>query len=164
MDDINFDKAALAWTFPWDADWVSTVAFLGGTRRLAAGNTLGQILLWDLPEKPGDPPPAPCRRLDGHTNAITRLCATPDGRWLISASYDHTIRFWDMQAEPTGNDEVVLNARRRGEAAKRSGAKVPDALAVKVEVQQAARVLESHTEWVLGLVLSADGNLLVSGD
>ena len=30
------------------------------------------------------------RRLDGHTNVITRLLATPDGRWLISSSYDHT--------------------------------------------------------------------------
>jgi WD40 repeat protein len=163
-DDINFDKAALAWPLPWDADWVSTVSFLGSTRRLAAGNRLGQILLWDLPEKPGEPPPTPCRRLNGHTNAITRLEATPDGRWLISASFDHTIRFWDMQAEPTGSEEVVLNARKRQEAGKRSSANVPAALAVQVEVQQATRVLESHTEWVQGLALSADGNLLISGD
>jgi WD40 repeat protein len=163
MTDINFDKAALAWTLPWDADWVSTVAFLGGTRRLAAGNNQGQILLWDLPEKLGDALPTPCRRLDGHTNAVTRLCATPDGRWLISASYDHTIRFWDMQGEPRGSDEVILNARKREEAAKRQ-ANVPAALAVKVEIQQAAQVLESHTEWVSGLALSAAGNLLISGD
>jgi len=164
-DDINFDKSTLAWTLPWDADWVSAVTFLGPTRRVAAGNPQGQILIWDLPEKAGDPLPAPCRRLDGHTNAISRLRATPDGRWLISASYDHTIRIWDMEAEPKDRAEVVLNARtRREELTRRSAAKVPAALSVQVAVQQAARVLESHTEWVLGLALSGDGNLLVSGD
>src|SRR5262245_65568767 len=101
---INFEKAALAWTLPWDADWMTSVCFLGPTRRLAAGNNLGQILVWDLPEKPGGTAPLPARRLDGHTNAITRLLSTADGRWLISASYDHTIRFWDMQAEGKGSE------------------------------------------------------------
>jgi hypothetical protein len=161
---MNFDKATLAWSLPWDADWVSAVTFLGPTRRLAAGNPQGQILLWDLPEKASEPTPAPYRRLNGHTNAISRLRSTPDGRWLISASYDHTIRIWDMHAEPTGSDEIVLNARKRGEAQTRRATKVPEALAVKVAVQQAARVLESHSEWVLGLVLSADGNVVISGD
>jgi WD40 repeat protein len=163
-ESLNLDKAALAWTLPWDADWVTAVTFLGPTRRVAAGNNLGQILLWDLPEKPGDPLPAPCRRLDGHTNVITRLLATPDGRWLISASYDHTIRFWDMQADAKGTEEVVLNDRAREEAGKRSGAKVPPPLTAQVELQQAERVLTEHKEWIEGLSLSGDGNLLVSGD
>src|ERR687885_105439 len=57
-DVVNFDKASLAWTLPWDADWVTAVRFLGPTRKLAAGNNLGQILLWELPVKPGGPPPA----------------------------------------------------------------------------------------------------------
>jgi WD40 repeat protein len=162
--ETSFDKAALAWTLPWDADWVSAVTFIGSTRRIATGNPRGQILLWDLPEKASDPAPTPCRRLDGHTNAITRLRSTPDGRWLISASYDHTIRYWDMGAEPKASGEVVLNARKREEAGKRAGAQVPPPLAVKVGVQQAVRVLESHKEWVLGLALSGDGTMLVSGD
>jgi WD40 repeat protein len=163
-NDTNFDKAALAWALPWDADWVSAVTFIGPTRRIAAGNPLGQILVWDLPEKAGDPVPAPCRRLDGHTNAITHLRSTPDGRWLISASYDHTIRFWDMEAEPKEREELVLNARTREELSKRSAAKIPPAITVSVAVQPAARVLESHTEWVNGLALSGDGHLMVSGD
>jgi WD40 repeat protein len=165
-DPVNFEKAALAWTLPWDADWTTSVAFIGGTRRVAAGNNLGQILLWDLPEQPGDPAPAPCRRLDGHTNAVSRLVATPDGRWLISASYDHTIRFWDMEAAAKGNDEIVLNARAiaDAQARKNNGAKVPPPIPAKVETQEAQRVLNAHKDWVLGLSLSKDGNTLVSGD
>ena len=66
-----FDKATLAWTLPWDTTWVTAVTFIGPSRRLAAGNNFGQIFLWELPEKPGDPAPPPVRRLDGHSNTIT---------------------------------------------------------------------------------------------
>jgi WD40 repeat protein len=88
---------------------------------VAAGNNLGQLLLWDLPEKPGRSVPAPLRRLDGHGNVISRLLSTSDGRWLISASYDHTIRFWDMQAAAKGSTTIVLNARAIAEANPRAG-------------------------------------------
>src|SRR5262245_31059373 len=161
---INFDKATQPWTLPWDADWVTAVTFLGPTRRLAAGNNLGQILLWDLPEKPGDPVPSPVRSLEGHGNAITRLLSTPDGRWLISASYDHTIRYWDMEAPAAGGTTVVLNARTREDLQKRSASKVPPVIEARVQTQPAARVLDAHREWVMGMALSPDARLLVSGD
>jgi WD40 repeat protein len=167
-EEAHFDKAALAWTLPWDADWVTTVTFLGPSRRLAAGNNLGQILVWDLPEKPGGSPPVPIRRLDGHTNVVSRLLSTPDGRWLLSASYDHTIRYWDLEATAAASDAVGLNARTIAEASspsgRRAGRKVPPPVEARVAVQQAARVLEGHRDWVLGLALSPDGKMLVSGD
>src|SRR5947209_484452 len=104
----DLGKAALAWSLPWDADWVTAVCFLGNNR-VAAGNNIGEILVWDLPEKAGGPAPAPLLRLDGHTNTINRLVATPDGRWLISASNDRTIRYWDLQVAPGRTETVVLN-------------------------------------------------------
>jgi WD40 repeat protein len=157
-----FDKAALAWTLPWDADWVTAVSFLG-PNRVAAGNNLGHILVWDLPDKPGGPAPAPILRLDGHTNTINRLLTTPDGRWLISASNDHTICYWDMQAPGKRKDTVVLNARAREEATAKKK-KMPAAVEVAVEVHEAAVILKGHNDWVLGLSLTRDGKLLVSGD
>ncbi len=39
------------------------------------------------------------RELWGHSNRITSLDFTPNGRWIISASLDSTIRTWDL---PTG--------------------------------------------------------------
>lgn len=66
------DKAALAWTLPWDADWVTAVAFLGN-HRIAAGNNLGQILVWELPDKTG----GPARRRSGGCTATT----TPSTAW-----------------------------------------------------------------------------------
>lgn len=39
------------------------------------------------------------RELWGHTNRITTFDFSPDGRWIISAALDSTIRTWDL---PTG--------------------------------------------------------------
>jgi WD40 repeat protein len=160
-------RTALVWTLPWDADWVTAVAFLGNNR-LAAGNNLGQILVWDLPTQPGAPAPSPARRLDGHTNTVNRLVSTPEGRWLISASSDHTLRYWDSEGKPSGTDAIVLNAEKIADATspagKRAGKKVPPAITATVQLQKAARILEGHTDWILGLALSPDGNTLVSGD
>lgn len=161
----SFEKATLAWTLPWQDDWVTAVAFWGDGRKLAAGNRRGQIFVWDLPESTASERPAPVRRLDGHTNEITRLLASPDGKTLISASYDHTIRFWNMDAPADGSAEVILDAKTRADAAKKLGNKAPPpAPGVTVETQTAQQVLDAHKEWILGLCLSADGKTLLSGD
>src|SRR5262249_47375920 len=147
MPETNFDKAALAWAIPWDAHWVTAVAFMGATRRLAAANNLGQILIWDLPEQADAPVPALIRRLDGHTNGITALAASPDGRRLYSSSYDRTIRVWDLEAPPTGTAEVILNPRAR-EAAQKAKKPLPETPPITVAVQQAECVIDTHKEWV----------------
>jgi WD40 repeat protein len=163
MPDSNFDKAALAWAIPWDSHWVTSVAFMGASRRLAAANNEGQILIWDLPEKADAPIPAPVRRLDGHTNGITALAASPDGRRLYSSSYDRTVRVWDLEAPATGTAEIILNPRAR-EAAQKAKKPLPETPPITVAVQQAERVLDTHKEWVRCLVLSKDGTQLFTGD
>jgi WD40 repeat protein len=184
---MTFDKATLLWSLPWDADWVSAVSFVG-PKRVAAGNNLGEILLWDLPDdpektpdKPATPKPAsasdkaerplyvappPARRLVGHTNVVNRMLCV-GGRWLISASNDHTIRFWDADAAPGSADpaKVILNARAIADATRRknSGAKPPAPIEVQVRTQPPAKVIEGQ-EWIAGLSVSADGSTLIAGD
>jgi WD40 repeat protein len=165
MPDLS--KPTQAWNLVWDADWVSGVAFLGSHRRVAAGNNLGQILLWELPEKPGGEAPKPVARLDGHTNVVSRLAATPDGKTLISASYDHTIRYWDIpQNLPDPSEPLVLNARAIEDATRRkaNGARVPPALEAKIAVLKSAKTLTEHKEWIVGMELSRDGAAIISGD
>src|SRR5581483_4641503 len=132
--------ATLTWTMQWDADWVTAVSFLGDNR-VAAGNNHGQVLVWDPPEKPGGDPPPPARRLDGHTNVISRLLPTPDGKTLLSSSYDHTIRCWDAQVSAGTSAKVALNARTRDDLMRRRASKIPPLVEVTVKVQQASRVL-----------------------
>jgi len=164
---MTFDKAALAWHLPWDADWVTAVTFVGKSRTLAAGNNLGEILIWDLPEKPTTEMPKPTRMLVGHSNVVSRLRSSADGRWLISSSYDRTVRVWDMQA-PAGKESVdlVLNARTiaDAEARKNNGAKVPPPIPAKVEKRDAAKVLDQHKEWVGSFSFNKDQSLMLSGD
>src|SRR5262249_33507017 len=52
----------------------------------------------------------------GHTDAVTRLAFTPDGRHLVSSSLtDHTVRVWDVATRrirhtlPKGPGDVALS-------------------------------------------------------
>lgn len=161
---FRFEKNTLAWSLPWEDDWVTAVAFCG-SNKLAAGNEQGGILVWDLPEKTGGEAPVPVRKLEGHSNGITKLLASADGRWLISASKDRTILIWDMQSQPTEKGVVIVDAKKREAAAKKAGKKpLPEKPAVPVVVQKPVRVITHHKEWILGLALSKDGKSVLSGD
>src|SRR5262245_7616197 len=165
-DTPAFDKAKLAWSLTWDADWVTAVSFVGSSRRLVAGNNLGDILLWELPEKADAAAPLPARRLAGHSNAVNRLIASKDGNRLFSCSHDHTIRVWDMKAEAKGEEKLVLNAsaRERAITRKGSGLKVPTPIEAKVAKQSAQSEYKGHRDWVLGMAMSRDEKILASGD
>jgi len=141
-------KAAPAWTIPWDASPVTAVAF-AGKDRLAAGNELGQICLFDLGEKG----PVAARRLDGHTNVVTALASPAEGR-LVSSSYDHTLRWWDLAAAAAGDAEMVLEQKKKN----------AKPVTAKVEIIKPMRVVEAHEEWVRGVGLGAEGRQLLSGD
>lgn len=157
-----FDKSTLAWALPWDADWVTAVTFVGNDR-VVAGNNLGQIVMWEIPQNTSDPAPRPRRRFDGHTNSITRLLASPDGRWLISSSNDHTIRFWDLQAVGAEKGSIVLNARAIAEA-KEKKKKGPSPIDASVELVEPTKAFTGHRDWVVAMSLSQDGQTLASGD
>lgn len=153
-----------AWELPWQDDWVTAVAF-SGPNRLIAGNERGAILLYELPEKPGADMPKPARQFEGHTNGITKLLVTPDGKWLLSASKDKSIRLWNLEAVSTKKGQVILDSKVRERAAKKNGGKLPPLIPpVDVTVQPADRMLSEHSEWVNGFALSGDGSTLLSGD
>ncbi len=165
MPDLT--KPAQAWNLQWDADWVTAVTFLGSSRRVAAGNNLGEILLWELPDKPGGDAPKPVARLDGHANVISRLAATPDGKTLISSSYDHKVCYWDIPAKiPVATEPVLLNARTIEDTTRRksNGAKVPPPNEAKVALLKPSKTFTEHKEWILGMELSRDGKALITGD
>ena len=173
---FNPAKPKLRYQLIFEGSWPTSVAFLGSGRRLAAGNQLGQIFVWELPEKPPEFKPLmkddrqapnvwPSRRLDGHTNEISRLVATPDGKFLASASYDKSVRLWPAAVPASGKAELVLDAEVRQREARRLGKKEPSKdPGVTVETQSACEVLEGHQDWVVALGISRVGSRLVSGD
>jgi WD40 repeat protein len=161
---MAFEKSKLVWELQWDADWVTAVQFLGDSRRVVAGNRLGQMMEWQLPEKLEGDAPTPLRQLTGHTNAITRLRCTRDGKTLYSASYDHTVRQWDTAAKSEGEAKFTLNAGavyRR--SLRRSGKKV-EPIECTVALQPKSSVVADHKEWITVMLFSADEKQIVTGD
>lgn len=59
-------------------------------RRFILCSRGGMIWVWDYAT--GDV----VHVLAGHTNSVTSLCATHDGRYALSASTDETVRVWDL--------------------------------------------------------------------
>ena len=173
---MNISNPKLLWQLTFEGAWPTAVAFLDSSRRLAAANQDGQIFVWDLPETPPvfepeknsdrkAPDQPPVRRLDGHTNGITRLITAPDGKMLISASLDHSIRLWLTDSAATGTAEAILDIDRRKSLAKRE--RKDDAFkapGVQVETLSQSQVLAGHDDWIQAVGISADGKRLISGD
>ncbi len=175
MPDFVATPSKLTYQLTFEGLWPTSVAWLGSGRRLAATNQLGQIYIWDLPESPPELPKDspkdrtapnvfPVRRLDGHTNEISRLLVTPDGKHLISASLDRSIRVWPLDVPAADKAEAILDAETRKRDAKRSGKKDAALPGVTVETQTACEVLSGHEDWIYALGISADGKRIISGD
>ncbi len=175
---MQINKPLHQWQLSFEGEWATSVAFLDNNR-IAAGNRAGDIYIWDLTkpateqsetDKKAKTPPntPPLRRLVGHTNGITHLVSSSDGKMLISSSLDHTIRFWNPAAPKTGETEVVLDQTAREAQAryksKTEKAAILEAPGVKVETVAAEETLTQHTEWIQAMGLSADGSRLITGD
>ena len=161
----SFANARILYALPWNTDLVSAVAFIGNDK-VAAANRRGDILIWDLPAS-GDKSPDPVRRLVGHTGAVNRLRLSPDGKTLISASTDRTVKFWDALQSDGEPGTIVMNDGYTFVGVTEKVDKLPASpppITVKVVEQKPIREFTGHMDWIWGLGISADGKTLATGD
>ena len=119
-------------------------------------------LLPDLPD------PALIRTLGGHSNAVTGCAISPSGDFIVSVSYDRTLKIWDVH---TGQELRTLQGHTdfvTGCAISPAGDTIvsaSDDRTLKVwdaHTGQELRTLRGHTDRVLGCAISPSGDTIVS--
>lgn len=176
------DKIKPAWKLTFEGAWPSAIAFAGSHRRVVCGNQDGTMLMWDLPEAPvtgkvideggkevdGIEAPPPARQLVGHENTITHLASLPDGKTIVSSSFDRTVRMWNLEASASGEAEVVIDSETRQRRAKRveeqKRPEILEAPGVKLPTLAPEATLTGHRDWIQAIDISRDGRRIVSGD
>jgi WD40 repeat protein len=131
----------------------------------------------DVPEPEADADLSPAARLAGrevttlrgHAGSVRACVVTPDGRRVVSASEDQTLKTWDLQtghevatldghADRVGACAVTPDGRRVVSGSDDKTLKVWD-LATGHEIA----TLKGHAHWVLVCAVTPDGRRVVSG-
>jgi len=106
--------------------------------------------------------------LHGHTDLVTALAYSPDGKCLASGSHDGTVRLWDLATGrvlhvfPSAPTEFGITSLTFDEQGDRlAGGNYLDQR-LWVLRQRACRILEGHGRFAYVLAFSPDGTLLAS--
>jgi WD40 repeat protein len=108
------------------------------------------------------------RTLAGHTDRVLGVALTPDGRRAVSASYDGTLRVWDLESGQSVNTleghthwvwgvTLTPDGRRAVSACEDCMLRVWD-----LKSGRSVGTLEGHTRGVRGVAVTPDGRRAVS--
>jgi len=106
--------------------------------------------------------------LTGHTDAVTSVAFSPDGKLLASGSQDDTVILWDVssgQEVRTLKDTHAVSSVAFSPDGKllASGSRDDTVMLWDVASGQEVRTLTGHTDTVTSVAFSPDGKLLASG-
>jgi WD40 repeat protein len=118
---------------------------------------------------PRPEPPLWLRSLEGHTDQVTAVAVSPDGRTIVSGSYDRTVKVWEaasgrlLRSLEGHTDWVTAVAVSPDGRTIVSGSRDRTVQVWEAGSGRLLRSLEGHTDWVTAVAVSADGRTIVSG-
>jgi WD40 repeat protein len=114
---------------------------------------------------PGD---ALVRTLVGHCSAVAGVAITPDGRRAVSASWDHTLKVWDLEtgrvlSTLTGHSSGIYGVALTPDGQRAISASKDHTLKVwDLDTGRALCTLKGHSSDVHGVAVTPDGKRAVS--
>ena len=143
---------------------VNAIAFDKDGGRLATGGQDGILRIWDVSKKEN---PAP-KTINAHVppapqqpQPIYAVLWTPDGKQVITASNDKSIKIWDVDGAKLAR-EIKPGSDRPPPAKEMIGA-APGVMGVANGFQLGLPPSPGHLDQVYTLALSGDGKVLASG-
>jgi WD40 repeat protein len=141
-----------------------------GMQRFIDSLFIGAPRPWLRPIRPAlHPPGGPLvRTLGGHSWVVNAVAVTPDGRRAVSASWDNSLKLWDLEsgralrtleghAGAVNCVALTNDGRRAVSGSSDNTLKVWD-----LESGRALTTLEGHSAGVRGVALTPDGSCAVS--
>jgi WD40 repeat protein len=105
--------------------------------------------------------------LRGHTNTVDSVAFSPDGKTLVSSSYEKEIRLWDLktakEVNTFGNQGVRLHSVKFSPDGKTLALAAEDSVQLwDVATEKRVAALQHPDATVVGVAFSPDGKTLAS--
>ncbi|MEP6490185.1 AAA-like domain-containing protein [Microcoleus vaginatus GB2-A3] len=106
--------------------------------------------------------------LEGHSNSVRSVVFSPDGKTLASASFDNTIKLWDLQSQKpiatlTGHSNLVNSVAFSLDGLTLASASDDNTIKLwHLETQKPIATLTGHSDLVNSVAFSPDSKTLAS--